>query len=113
MVQETNGSHYTTGKCLVRAMDDGEKYRESIVFGKYLGGGKQVVNGDQMKEYAVDQYAGVHVPLYYWRGWHYDNQLTLGKSQVGRITANKVIVDGVLLLVTEWKGGGWSTWEPI
>ena len=49
------------------------------------GGGEQAVNDDQMKEYAVDGYAEGHVPLYYWKGGRYDNQVTLGEGEVERI----------------------------
>ena len=77
------------------------------------GGDEQAVNDDQMKEYAVDRYAEGHVPLYYWRGGRYDNQVTLGEGEVERISAHKERMDGVLLLLTKWKGQGRSTWEPI
>ena len=30
--------------------------------------GQQMVNDDDTKEYVLDRYAGVHVPLYYLRG---------------------------------------------
>ena len=40
--------------------------------------------GDEqaMKEYVVDRYAGVHVPLYYWIGGCYDNEVTLREEEV-------------------------------
>ena len=63
-----------------------------------------------MKEYVVDRYAEGHVPLYYWKGGRYDNQMTLREGEVERISAHKERMDGVLLLLTKWKGQGRSTW---
>ena len=68
---------------------------------------------DQLKPFLEDKYAGEAIPLHYYRGGGYDNQVRPGEDEVEEIRSHKRRVDGKLMLLTKWKGRPRAVWEVV
>ena len=77
------------------------------------GAAEQPVHDDQLKPFLEDKYAGEAIPLHYYRGGGYDNQVRPGEDEVEEIRGHKRRVDGKLMLLTKWKGRPRPVWEVV
>ena len=77
------------------------------------GAAEQPVHDDQLKPFLEDKYAGEAIPLHYYRGGGYDNQVRPGEDEVEEIRGHKRRIDGKLMLLTKWRGRSRPVWEVV